>query len=563
MNTESTSPARCPRCQSPMPEDAPGGLCPRCLMAAPLETQTFAEGAAALGVGFSVEQLAPLFPQLEIGEELGRGGMGVVFKARQKSLDRLVALKLLAPERADDPAFAARFEKEARALARLNHPNIVTVHDFGVVEAAPSPLDAGAGGAPAAQQKPIYFLLMEYVDGVNLRQAMEAGRFTPEQALAIVPPICEALQYAHEQGIVHRDIKPENLLLDREGRVKIADFGIAKMMAAQAGSADPAGGEKWDGAQLVATLMGGTPRYMAPEQSGDPSHVDHRADIYSLGAVLYELLTGEAPKDQIEPPSRRVQIDVRLDEVVLRALEKAPEMRYQTAAEFRTRLEEVGTRSHQTPSIVNPMNRRGVLMVIGLAVLIGVLTVLLSSQFGSSARAPEGTPAAGFPMEAVFAVGAALLLAGLSVPLVLRKVPMNLVYGARLRQSLESEEGWYAINGFAGKQLLKGACWIFAAGVVGLWIPPHRHEAYAWWLVGIVLAAVLIPTFQMLKFAKHWREPAAAKSGIHKVFRSMILAIPIALFVRSFVLDDFVVSTHAVKPEVPQGSYPDFADWWD
>jgi serine/threonine protein kinase len=146
---------------------------------------------------------------------LGRGGMGVVYKARQKSLGRLVALKLLAPERVGDAKFAARFAQEARALAALSHPGIVTIHDFGQ-----------AGG--------FYFLLMEFVDGVNLRQAMQAGRFTPEQALAVVPPVCEALQYAHDHGIVHRDIKPENLLLDKDGRVKIADFGIAKMLHADA-----------------------------------------------------------------------------------------------------------------------------------------------------------------------------------------------------------------------------------------------------------------------------------------------------------------------------------------
>ena len=145
--------------------------------------------------------------------------MGVVYKARQKSLNRFVALKLLAPERVSDAKFAERFAQEAKALATLSHPNIVTIHDFGQ-----------AGG--------FYFLLMEFVDGVNLRQAMKAGRFTPEQALAVVPPVCEALQFAHEHGIVHRDIKPENLLLDKEGRVKIADFGIAKMIGRDADTPD-------------------------------------------------------------------------------------------------------------------------------------------------------------------------------------------------------------------------------------------------------------------------------------------------------------------------------------
>jgi predicted Ser/Thr protein kinase len=244
--------------------------------------------------------------------------MGVVYRARQKTLDRVVALKLLAPERVSDPAFAERFAREAQALAKLNHPNIVTIHDFGE-----------AGG--------FFYLLMEFVDGVNLRQAMKAGRFTPEQALAIVPPICEALQYAHEHGIVHRDIKPENLLLDRAGRVMIADFGIAKMLGEEAVTG------------LAESQPAGTPQYMAPEQK-DHRRTDHRADIYSLGVVLYELLTGELPADKLEPPSCKVQIDVRLDEIVLRALEKAPELRYQTAGEFRTQVETIG-RVSAVPSV--------------------------------------------------------------------------------------------------------------------------------------------------------------------------------------------------------------------
>ncbi len=187
-----------------------------------------------------------------------------------------------------DPRFAERFAREAQALAALSHPSIVTIHDFG-------------------QVGDVYFLLMEFVDGVNLRQAMTAGRFTPEQALAIVPPVCEALQYAHEHGIVHRDIKPENLLLDKEGRVKIADFGIAKML-----------GETSSGQELAESQPAGTPQYMAPEQK-ERRVADHRADIYSLGVVLYEMLTGELPADKLQPPSRRVQVDVRIDEIVLRA----------------------------------------------------------------------------------------------------------------------------------------------------------------------------------------------------------------------------------------------------
>ena len=349
MNSESTP---CPKCGCELPSDAPQGLCPRCLAALNFATETMPPGATpvATQTPLTPEELAPHFPQLEILECLGRGGMGVVYKARQKSLNRLVALKLLAPERADDANFAARFEKEAQALAALNHPHIVTIHDFGQ-----------AGG--------FYFLLMEFVDGVNLRQAMTAGRFTPEQALAIVPPVCEALQYAHEHGIVHRDIKPENLLLDKQGRVKIADFGIAKMIGAV--------GE--DGGESLSQPFG-TPTYAAPEQQNDPRHVDHRADIYSLGVVLYELLTGELPKQNLEPPSKRVQIDVRLDEIVLRALETRPEMRFATAAEFRTQLAEAVAVPPAVPQVPEmppqaPAGARrwpGVIaLILGTALLLG------------------------------------------------------------------------------------------------------------------------------------------------------------------------------------------------
>src|SRR6185369_2008130 len=189
-------------------------------------------------------ELAPSFPQLEILECLGRGGMGVVYKARQKSLNRLVALKLLAPERADDPLFAARFTREAQALASLTHPHIVAVHDFGQ-----------AGG--------FYFLIMEFVDGVNLRQLLQAKKLTPKEALSIVPPVCEALQCAHDHGIVHRDIKPENLLIDKAGTVKIADFGIAKIIGHDAGTP---GRDDEPQTGVPASLQFGTPDYAAPEQ---------------------------------------------------------------------------------------------------------------------------------------------------------------------------------------------------------------------------------------------------------------------------------------------------------
>ena len=306
----------CPNCRKPLPPDVPLGLCPECLIKAgfPTGTEPGAAGEAA-GARFvppPVGEIAQLFPQLEILSLIGKGGMGAVYKARQPALDRFVALKVLPPAVASDPGFAERFNREARALARLNHPNIVAVHDFG---------KAG----------PLHYLLMEFVDGTNLREIERAGALSPDKALAIVPQICEALQFAHNEGIVHRDIKPENLLLDKKGRVKITDFGIAKMVGIGPGQ------QMLTGAKDVV----GTPHYMAPEQIEKPQTVDHRADIYSLGVVFYEMLTGELPLGKFAPPSKKVQIDVRLDEVVLHTLEKEPARRYQQVSQVKTDVETI------------------------------------------------------------------------------------------------------------------------------------------------------------------------------------------------------------------------------
>jgi hypothetical protein len=185
---------------------------------------------------------------------------------------------------------------------------------------------------------------MEFVDGVNLRQAMKAGRFTPAQALAIVPKICEALQFAHNEGVLHRDIKPENILLDTKGRVKIADFGIAKLAGGgEALSAKP-GPVSAGPVHLTETgRVLGTPQYMAPEQLANPQDVDPRADIYSLGVVFYEMLTGELPQGKFAPPSEKSQTDPRVDEIVLRALEKERERRQQSAVEMKTQVETLGS----------------------------------------------------------------------------------------------------------------------------------------------------------------------------------------------------------------------------
>ena len=326
----------CPQCGTDLATEGAQGLCPRCLIAlnlmAPTEAPTGFEPPEpdeasgrprpAPAPAPAPEEIAKFFPELDILALLGKGGMGAVYKARQRRLDRLVALKILPPTISHRPSFAERFTREAQALAKLNHPHIVTLYEFGQAEG-------------------LFYFLMEYVDGMNLRQLLNVSRLAPKEALAIVPQVCDALQYAHEKGIVHRDIKPENVLLSKEGDVKIADFGIAKLVADSLGEKPGAKGAAPPAGNLTHRGMLGTPQYMAPEQVEHPLEVDHRADIYSLGVVLYQMLTGELPTGKFEPPSKKVLIDVRLDQVVLRALEKQPERRYQQVSEVKLDVETI------------------------------------------------------------------------------------------------------------------------------------------------------------------------------------------------------------------------------
>ncbi len=322
-------PRNCPDCGCEVTPDSPSGLCPNCLLGQALDSHVDPpETPKGKNLDVTTPQpggfvppipssLAAHFPQLELLELLGHGGMGAVYKARQTKLDRLVALKIIRPESADDPAFAERFNREARTLARLNHPNIVAVHDFGEVQVT----EAGDGDG---KSRTLYYFLMEYVDGADLRHLISSGELSPDQALAVIPQICEALQYAHDEDIIHRDIKPENILVDRRGRVKIADFGLARIVAAS----------PQDFTLTATHQVMGTPRYMAPEQLSGAHQVDHRADIYSLGVVFYEMLTGVVPMGQFEPPSKRAEVDARLDEIVMRALASEPERRFQHASEI-------------------------------------------------------------------------------------------------------------------------------------------------------------------------------------------------------------------------------------
>lgn len=253
----------------------------------------------------AAEELAGIFPGFEVEELLGRGGMGAVYRARQASLDRDVAIKILPPDLGEDPEFAERFRREAQTVPRLNHPNIVHVHDFGHEP------DSG-----------LFYLVMEFVDGSDLREWIAETPMAPDLALRVAGEVCEALGHAHELGFVHRDVKPANVFLDAAGRVKIGDFGLAKLFSAPAGA-------------LELTTTGyamGTADYCAPEVlRGDNGAIDCRADIFSLGVMLYELLTGARPRGNFAPPSRKVRVSRRVDAVVLKAIDEAPERRFASA----------------------------------------------------------------------------------------------------------------------------------------------------------------------------------------------------------------------------------------
>ena len=316
-----TQPRICPECDAEIPVDAPPGVCLYCALRAGLRWEVATRPDRQWGprTPLTPEELGRRLPELEDFELIGPGGMGTVYKARHRELDRAVAVKVLHADLQDDASFTERFVREAQTLARLDHPNIVRVYDFG-------------------HREGVYYLVMEFVDGATLRQAIAAGGMAPTEALSLVPRICEALQYAHDQGVVHRDIKPENILLDHSGAVKIADFGLAKLTGTSFGPP----------LTQTAQVMG-TPHYMAPEQIEKPDKVDRRADIYALGVVFYEMLTGELPVGRFPPPSQKVDVDVRLDRVVLRTLEKEPSLRYQQASDLGTAVESLSD-SDWTPT---------------------------------------------------------------------------------------------------------------------------------------------------------------------------------------------------------------------
>jgi len=309
----------------------------------------------------SVEDLDKVLDAYEFIEILGKGGMGAVYKARQISLDRIVAIKIL--PRFDDGVgdefrFADRFQREARSMAKLSHPHITSVYDFGQT----------ADGQ-------LYFV-MEFIDGTDLHDIIRSGQLTVEHVYGWMPQICAALEYAHQQGIVHRDIKPANIMITHEGNVKVADFGLAKL----SGPTDE------QSRLTMENVAMGTPAYVAPEALEAGVEPDHRADLYSLGVMLYEMLTGKIPRGMFRMPSElNDDLDPRIDDLVGRVMESDRESRFQHASEISTALETIRT----TPAVDAAVEDEGPRTVTGAKLITGAAATAPVASTGVGAVSAE------------------------------------------------------------------------------------------------------------------------------------------------------------------------------
>ena len=336
----------CPNCGKPLPADAPAGLCPRCLLAAGADVSRTPDETDAAGPPADppsdpdadtipgpdgdapgriprIGDRVRYFGDYELLEEIARGGMGVVFRARQVRLNRDVALKMVLSGQFAGEAEIRRFQAEAEASARLDHPGIVPIYEIG-------------------EHDGHHFFSMGLVEGRSLAQQLADGPLPPIQAADLVRRVTEAIQYAHERGVIHRDLKPANVLIDREGQPRVTDFGLAKKVQADS--------------QLTATgQVLGTPSFMPPEQAAGRLHeVREPADVYSLGAVLYAALTGRPPFQSDNPldtlkqvlesepvPPRQLNpaISLDLETICLKCLEKDRRRRYTSARELAEELQ--------------------------------------------------------------------------------------------------------------------------------------------------------------------------------------------------------------------------------
>ncbi|MFO1484534.1 MAG: serine/threonine-protein kinase [Verrucomicrobiaceae bacterium] len=320
----------------------------------------------------AAEELQAMLPQYEVIGIIGCGGMGAVYKARQKSLRRLVAIKVLPPGVSDDELkFRERFQHEAETMAKLSSPGIVPVHDFGET----------AGG--------LLYFVMEFIDGTDVaRRIASEGALPVEDAVRIIGVVCDALAYAHRQGVIHRDIKPANVLVDGEGRIKVADFGLAKIA-----------GHSMQSGITCTNLAIGTQESAAPEQLMPGAVVDHRADIYSLGVMLYQMLTGEVPRVMFKLPSRcRPALGTRFDALICKALETDPADRFQSVEEFRRELNVAGDSKEKGCEPAKSGKRMGArrisAVVAGTFMVIAIAAVTHRSIQATNAARTDTTRAA-------------------------------------------------------------------------------------------------------------------------------------------------------------------------
>jgi serine/threonine protein kinase len=356
MSNAASSMITCPRCGKPQPEKMlVGGLCAQCV-ARSVQVDFLASTDA------EIEDKEPLSLNVqgyEVIELIGGGGMGEVYRAVMVARAREVAMKVVAGRLTRDPETTARFEAEVAALSQLDHPNVVRVLDHGEM--------------PNGR----HFLVMEYVDGCDLRRLLRAQRLEPERAIDIFLKVCAGVQHAHERGLVHRDIKPANILIGLDGTVKVADFGLAKALVEESFA--------YGFTQTRDTF--GTPYYVAPEVTQKAQSADARADVYALGVLLYELLTGAVPMGQFTPLSKRTGLDKRLDAIVAAALVDDPAGRTASVAEMAVAVQKVWS---QHVSLSERKARR--YRLLAFAALLAVLGV--GAAVGSWLTAKSNRPAA-------------------------------------------------------------------------------------------------------------------------------------------------------------------------